>query len=147
MVGGRGKKEGSLLYNRATSSLRQPGSTIKVIGTYAAAIDGGQITLGTIYDDAPYTYSNGKEVVNSTGTYAGKTTIRNAIYDVDPNMLRVTLFTSGAVLDDFDLANSPEKVRSSFVEFRVVRSGERTMFEFDGAVGYYWLRFEKPVAV
>ena len=75
------------------------------------------------------------------------TTIRNAIYDVDPNMLRVTLFTSGAVLDDFDLANSPEKVRSSFVEFRVVRSGERTMFEFDGAVGYYWLRFEKPVAV
>ena len=35
------------------------------------------------------------------------TTIRNAIYDVDPNMLRVTLFTSGAVLDDFDLANSP----------------------------------------
>ena len=75
------------------------------------------------------------------------TTIRNAIYDVDPNMLRVTLFTSGAVLDDFDLANSPEKVRSSFVEFRVVRSGERTIFEFDGAVGYYWLRFEKSVAV
>ena len=79
MVGGRGKKEGSLLYNRATSSLRQPGSTIKVIGTYAAAIDGGKITLGTIYDDAPYTYSNGKEVVNSTGTYAGKTTVRSAI--------------------------------------------------------------------
>ena len=79
MVGGRGKKEGSLLYNRATSSLRQPGSTIKVIGTYAAAIDGGQITLGTIYDDAPYTYSNGTEVVNSTGTYVGRTTVRNAI--------------------------------------------------------------------
>ncbi|MBE5997836.1 MAG: PBP1A family penicillin-binding protein [Lachnospiraceae bacterium] len=79
MVGGRGRKEGSLLYNRATSSLRQPGSTIKVIGTYAAAIDGGQVTLGTIYDDAPYSYSNGTAVVNATGTYAGKTTVRNAI--------------------------------------------------------------------
>ena len=79
MVGGRGKKEGSLLYNRATSALRQPGSTIKVIGTYAAAIDGGHVTLGTIYDDAPYTYSNGTAVVNATGTFAGKTTIRSAI--------------------------------------------------------------------
>ena len=78
---------------------------------------------------------------------ASITTIRNAIYDVDPNMLKVTLFTSGAVLDDYDLANSPEKVRRSFVEFRVKKNGERTMFEFDGAVGYYWLRFEKPVAV
>ncbi len=75
------------------------------------------------------------------------TTIRNAIYDIDPNMLRVTLFTSGAVLDDFDLANSPERIRKSFVEFRVVKNGERTMFEFDGAVGYYWLRFEKPVVI
>ena len=79
MVGGRGKKEGSLLYNRAISSLRQPGSTIKVIGTYAAAIDEGNITLGTIFDDAPYTYSNGTKVVNSTGTYAGRTTVRSAI--------------------------------------------------------------------
>ena len=71
------------------------------------------------------------------------TTIRNAIYDVDPNMLRVTLFTSGAVLDDYDLANCPERIRRSFVEFRGVRSGAKTVFEFDGAVGYYWLRVEK----
>ena len=73
----------------------------------------------------------------------GITAIRNAVFDTDPNMLRVTLFTSGAVLDDYDLANCPERIRRSFVEFRGVRSGAKTVFEFDGAVGYYWLRVEK----
>ena len=79
MIGGRGKKEGSLLFNRAISSKRQPGSTIKVIGEYAAALEKSQITLGTIVDDAPYTYSDGTSVVNANGVYAGKTTVRSAI--------------------------------------------------------------------
>ena len=79
MIGGRGKKEASLLFNRAIASKRQPGSTIKVIGEYAAALEKSQITLGTIVDDAPYTYSDGTSVVNSNGVYAGKTTVRSAI--------------------------------------------------------------------
>ena len=79
MVGGRGEKEASLLFNRASQMTRQPGSTIKVLGPYAAALENGAITLGTTYDDAPYTYSNGTEVVNSTGTYGGMTTVRSAI--------------------------------------------------------------------
>ena len=32
IVGGRGEKDGSLILNRAVSSVRQPGSTIKVVG-------------------------------------------------------------------------------------------------------------------
>ena len=79
MVGGSGIKEASLTLNRASSVVRQPGSTIKVIGAYAAALNGGDITLGSIYDDAPYAYSNGTKVVNASGTYGGMTTVRSAI--------------------------------------------------------------------
>lgn len=81
MVGGRGEKEGSLTFNRATSSVRQPGSTIKVVGEYAAALDRGVATLGTVYDDAPYAYSDGTEIRNASGLYGGMTTVRQAIED------------------------------------------------------------------
>ena len=79
MVGGRGQKTASLILNRATSTPRQPGSAIKIIGEYAAGLDQGEITLGTIFDDAPYTYSDGTEVQNADGSYGGRMTVRSAI--------------------------------------------------------------------
>ena len=79
IVGGRGDKTASLTLNRATSSVRQPGSTIKVVGEYAAALDEQSATLGTVYDDAPHTYSDGTAIRNASGTYGGRTTIRDAI--------------------------------------------------------------------
>ena len=54
LVGGRGEKNASLLLNRATEVARQPGSTIKIVGEYSAALDTGAVTLATVYDDAPY---------------------------------------------------------------------------------------------
>ncbi|MCQ2509327.1 MAG: transglycosylase domain-containing protein [Lachnospiraceae bacterium] len=79
IVGGRGEKDSSLVYNRATDSVCQPGSTIKIIGEYAAALDQGMTTLGSTWEDAPYTYSDGTELHNANQTYAGKTTLRQAI--------------------------------------------------------------------
>lgn len=79
LVGGRGEKTGSLTLNRAVSSVRQPGSTIKVVGEYAAALDRGTATLGTVYDDAPYAYSDGTAIRNASGTYSGRTTLRQGI--------------------------------------------------------------------
>ena len=79
IVGGRGSKSASLTLNRATSSLRQPGSTIKILGEYAAILERGMATLGTVYDDAPYTYTNGTPVQNASGVCGGMTTLRRAI--------------------------------------------------------------------
>lgn len=79
IVGGSGEKATSLAYNRATDAIRQPGSTIKIIGEYAAALDMGKITLGTVLDDAPYAYSDGTEIHNAYSTYKGMTTIRESI--------------------------------------------------------------------
>lgn len=79
IVGSRQEKTESLVYNRATESVRQPGSTIKVIGEYAAILDTQDATLGTVVEDEPYEYSNGTKISNSYGTFYGMTTIRDAI--------------------------------------------------------------------
>ncbi|MGI6007948.1 MAG: transglycosylase domain-containing protein [Ruminococcus sp.] len=79
IVGGRGEKTASLTLNRATNTYRQPGSTFKILSTYAPALDKG-MTLATTFVDAPYEYSDGTRVRNwLNDSYNGPTTIRYAI--------------------------------------------------------------------
>lgn len=83
LVGGRGEKLASRTLNRATSSVRQPGSTFKVLSAYLPALDAGGMTLATVQDDAEYYYpGTGKKVKNwyTTG-YRGLSTLRNGIKD------------------------------------------------------------------
>lgn len=79
MVGGRGEKTANRTLNRATDSVRQPGSTFKVLAAFAPALDTGQMTLASVEDDAPYTYSNGTPLKNYNNKYGGFTSIREAI--------------------------------------------------------------------
>ena len=79
IVGGRGKKNASLTLNRATDTTRQPGSTFKVVSTYAPALNEKGMTLATTFEDEPYNYPDGSPVENASRTYGGTTTIRKAI--------------------------------------------------------------------
>ncbi len=81
MVGGRGSKTASRTYNRATEAPRQPGSTFKVLSTYAPALDSAGLTLATVQNDAPYTYDDGKPVSNWYGknSYRGIQSLREGI--------------------------------------------------------------------
>ncbi len=79
IVGGRGEKTANRTLNRATDSVRQPGSTFKVLAAFAPALDTGKMTLASVEDDAPYTYSNGTPLKNYDNKYRGFTTIREAI--------------------------------------------------------------------
>ncbi|MCI8418101.1 MAG: glycosyl transferase [Lachnospiraceae bacterium] len=80
IVGGRGTKEASLTLNRATDTVRQPGSTFKIVSTYAPALDMSGMTLATTQFDAPYAYRNGRNVRNWNGeAYQGWTTLRRGI--------------------------------------------------------------------
>lgn len=81
IVGGRGKKTASLTLNRATDVKRQPGSTFKILSTYAPALDVKNMTLATVYTDGPTEYTNGRPVQNASNTYRGDVTIRTAIID------------------------------------------------------------------
>ena len=79
MVGGRGNKEANRTLNRATDTLRQPGSTFKVITTYAPALDTGEYTLASSVVDEPYSYKSGVPVRNWYKGYRGLSTVRQGI--------------------------------------------------------------------
>lgn len=82
MEGGRGEKEASRTLNRATDTTRQPGSTFKIVSTYAPALDSAGLTLADVEVDAPYNYADGRPVSNwySSG-YRGICSLRDGIRD------------------------------------------------------------------
>ena len=79
LIGGRGEKTASLTLNRATDTTRQPGSTFKIVSTYAPALNEKGMSLETTFEDEPYEYPDGSPVNNATRSYNGTTTIRTAI--------------------------------------------------------------------
>jgi len=93
--GGRGTKNLNLGTERATQSVRPPGSSIKPLSVYAPALDAGLITYGSVIDDTPL-YFNSDVVAEATETteevvvytpypqnypvvYRGLTTINSAV--------------------------------------------------------------------
>ncbi len=79
MVGGLGEKKGDLLFNRATSALRQPGSTIKPIAIYGLAIEKGLINWSTIMTDKKIELSDGTIFSNYYNGYLGNMPIEYAL--------------------------------------------------------------------
>ena len=80
VVGGLGEKTGDRELNRATMSLRQPGSTMKPIGVYGPAIEYDLITWSSIFEDSPAMQIDGKDYpVNYYGSYDGDMTIEEAL--------------------------------------------------------------------
>lgn len=78
LMGGFGEKEGSLTLNRATGTLRQPGSTIKPIAVYAPAIENGLIEPGSVYEDKAITIGDWSPKNYYSG-FKGKVSIKYAI--------------------------------------------------------------------
>lgn len=89
MVGGRGTKEGNRTLNRATDTVRQPGSTFKIVSTYAPALDSAGMTLADVEVDGPFNYEDGKPVSNwySSG-YKGICSLR---YGIEQSLNIVTV--------------------------------------------------------
>ena len=93
IVGGRGEKKASLSLNRAVDTVRQPGSTFKVVSTYAPALDSAGMSLATTQFDAPYSYTGGRPVRNWNGeAYKGWTSLRKGI-EQSMNILAVKTLT------------------------------------------------------
>lgn len=78
IVGGRGEKKDQRLLNRASQSLRQPGSTIKPLAVYAPAIEHNLITPSSIYTDKRVKYGSWSPTNYYSG-FKGPMTIRQAV--------------------------------------------------------------------
>lgn len=109
LYGGRGKKEGNLLLNRATRTFRSPGSSIKPISAYAPAIEYGLITPISVLDDVPkdFNVKPGGWPKNSTNgkVWAGKMTVKKAV-EVSNNTIPVDLIQQLTTEKAFDFAKN-----------------------------------------
>ena len=82
-IGAGRNRNGAKSYNYATfdkDTLRQIGSTAKPIFDYGPGIEYNNWSTGKMFDDSPYTYSNGKKISNWDGGYDGKITLRQALH-------------------------------------------------------------------
>ncbi len=79
LAGGRGEKTTNRGFNRATQATRQPGSTFKILACYAPLLDTCGLTLASTKVDEPYTTPSGTEIHNTSNTYRGTVTAREAI--------------------------------------------------------------------
>lgn len=76
MAGQMGEKTGNRWWNFATDSTRQPGSSIKPLAAYSAAIEMGYVTPYSIIDDSPYMLLNNRAYPrNDDNHYRGLTTV------------------------------------------------------------------------
>ena len=66
-------------YNYATEIHRQPGSTAKPLFDYGPGIEYNNWSTYEQFDDAPYSYSNGRSIKNWDGGYFGNITLRRAL--------------------------------------------------------------------
>lgn len=80
ICGGRGEKNVSRSYDRAIDTYRSPGSTFKVLSTFAPGIDNGSITLSSWQNDVPFSVQD-YTMRNWWGSdlWLGRSTARMAI--------------------------------------------------------------------
>ncbi|MEA5059031.1 MAG: PBP1A family penicillin-binding protein [Candidatus Pelethousia sp.] len=78
LVGGRGKYETAMAFNRATDIRRQPGSVIKPVIAYAPALESHGYTAATLILDEPTSFAD--YTPNNYGNkYYGWVTLREAV--------------------------------------------------------------------
>ncbi len=83
IVGSDREKSGALLFNRATSAVRHPGSTIKPMASYSLALEYNIIHWSMVWDDSPILLDpedmNSWYPKNFYGFYRGPITITEAL--------------------------------------------------------------------
>ena len=119
LVGGRDIK-GNKLLNRATSSQRQPGSSIKPIAVYLPALDNG-FTAASVIDDIPFYKETGELwPKNWNKSYSGLTTLRRSVeQSVNVNSVKtleaIGVNTSMEYLARLGIINPDNPENDSFV--------------------------------
>lgn len=118
LVGGR-DVEGNRILNRATSSTRQPGSTIKPLAVYLPALDNGY-TAATTIDDVPF-YVDGELWPKNWYTgYRGIHTLRESVeQSINVNAVKtlqsIGIKTSMEYLSKMGIINADNPEEDNFI--------------------------------
>lgn len=78
-VGAGRNREGKRTFNFATQAYRQPGSTAKPLFDYGPGFEYNDFSTYTLFNDEPWTYTNGPSVGNWDNKYQGLITLKQAV--------------------------------------------------------------------
>ena len=78
-IGAGRNRIGERSFNFATQARRQPGSTAKPLFDYGPAMEYNNYSTYQLFNDEPWTYTNGPSVSNWDGGYGGLMTLRYAV--------------------------------------------------------------------
>lgn len=78
-IGAGRNRKGIRTFNYATKALKQPGSTAKPLFDYGPGIEYNNFSSYTLFNDEPWTYTNGPSVNNWDGGFHGLVTTRYAL--------------------------------------------------------------------
>lgn len=78
-IGAGRNRVGERSFNFATKARRQPGSTAKPLFDYGPAMEYNNYSTYQLFNDEPWTYTNGPSVSNWDGGYGGLMTLRYAV--------------------------------------------------------------------
>lgn len=78
LIGGRGEKTANRVLNRATQTLRQPGSSIKPLSVYSPAVEYGLVEASSIVNDSPIKYGDWAPRNDDRG-FRGRITVAAAL--------------------------------------------------------------------
>lgn len=78
-VGNGRNRSGMKLFNYATEAYKQPGSTAKPLFDYGPGIEYNNFSSYTLFNDEPWTYTNGPSVNNWDASFHGLVTTRYAL--------------------------------------------------------------------
>jgi len=137
-VGGRDQKTLNRGIDRATKSVRPPGSSIKPLSVYGPALDAGLITYGSIIDDTPVWFTQYESVpatewneaqyaydpypTNYPNVFMGLTTIQDAI-ERSVNTVAMKVLQKLTVDKSFDFMKN-ELGFNSLIESATLSNGQ-----------------------
>ncbi|MBQ3109797.1 MAG: PBP1A family penicillin-binding protein [Clostridia bacterium] len=132
VVGGRGPKDSSRTLNRATQSLRQPGSSIKPIAIYAPSVEYGNVVPNTIVTDAPLKIGSWAPRNDDRG-FRGNITVAAALAG-SRNVPAVRILQNLGLTRSFNFLTKNYHI-SSLVDFRETESGRTFTDKAYAAIG------------
>lgn len=97
-VGRRGEKSGNLLWSNATTTKRQPGSSIKPLAVYSPAIELGLVDWSTIIPDEPIELNGKPYPTNAYGFYYGPVTVQFGL-EMSANAVSVHIINDYLTVD------------------------------------------------
>ena len=136
VAGGVGEKMGNRLQHRATGTLRPAASAIKPLSVYAPALEHGDITWASVFDDVPITYDQyGRHAwpKNATRIYRGLTDIRYAVSH-SVNTVAVRVLERVGLEESFRFLKNTLGM-NSLVEWRQLKDGRTITDMGEAALG------------